>query len=117
MNLLLAFLSVDVKALLIALLVTVGVLVGVPLLFYLWFRQTEVPALYLALAYLLPVAVLRVLPSVTESHSTFSSASVLSGLILTPPWSALARWGLHVVSDPLLSYSEYTVLMLLCAGG
>ena len=116
MNLLLAFLSVDVIALLITLLVTVGVLVGVPLLFYLWLRQTELPALYLALAYLLPVAVLCVLPSVAEAHSKLSSVSVLSSFILTLPWSALARWGLQVVSDPLLSDSEYAVMMLLCAG-
>jgi hypothetical protein len=115
MNLLLAFLHGEGIVLWIFLLVGVGVLVGAALLFYIWLRRTKLSALYLAFAYLIPVAVLCVLYAVSADYWL----SLLS-YGLTLPWSALGFWGLLAIPNSGFSDREldvlFAVVMLFCAG-
>jgi hypothetical protein len=93
------------------------VLVGGPLVLYVWLWHTKISELTLTVAYLILMAVLCVRfglgPSLT---SVLSLTMSMLGLILSLPWSVLASWALREARNSPVSDGEFALLMMLAAG-
>ena len=89
------------------------VVIGTPLLLYVWLWHTRITALKLASAYFVSVALLCIVLAL----STFSPISLLSltayslCFILSLPWSVLAGGALWEIRNSVLSDRELTVVM------
>jgi hypothetical protein len=100
------------------LLAGIAVLLGVPLLLYLWLWKTRLSELHLALAYFMLVAALcvglAVRPSDPTSVLTLAAFSI--SFILTLPWSPLVGWFVSEFRSSVISDREFSVGMLIGAG-
>ena len=94
------------------------VLVGFPLLLYVWLWHTKVSELKLTFAYFISVALLCVALALNPNDPTsiLSLTAFLVSFILTLPWSVVAGWVLSEVRNSALSDREFAVVMLFGAG-
>lgn len=74
--------------LIIPLLVGIVILSLIPVVFFVWFRFTKLPAYYLSIAYLI-VATILLLVRLLDFPGDAASISFLVGAFITLPWSAL----------------------------
>ena len=117
MNLFLAFLHGE-QALIGFIFAAITVLLGFPLLVYVWLRHTKLSEKKLAIAYFIVAAsacgafALRVpdsayIPIFTVFYIAF---------ILTLPWNVITIVALYVFDNQFMSDNEVTLVMLMGAG-
>ena len=110
------------EQLLVALALAGGIVViGVPILLYIWLWHWEVSEWKVAFGYFLFVATLCVLPftGASEARSVFSLTNFLLAFILSLPWSAFAAFVLHEILETRgesLGDRALAIVMLFCAG-
>ena len=117
MNFLFAFLHGE-QVLIGLLLAGIAVLVGVPLLLYIWLWNARWSELHLSLAYFILSAVLCVVLALSPNNPTsvLSLATFSLVFILTLPWSPLLGWLVSEIRNSGLSDREFSVAMLIGAG-
>jgi ABC-type sugar transport system permease subunit len=101
---------------LVALVVVVFVIVATAILVYDPLKQNKVPALYFALPYFIPVALILVLLAISSKGSGLHSISFVSSFFLTLPWSALGHWALDSLADPRSPVSDSAAVIVAAAG-
>ena len=93
------------------------VLIGVPVLLYVWLWHTKVSEFKLTLAYLILMAILCGVYSSTPNvpDAMFSLTLSSLGFILSLPWSALVDWGLSAALDLHFGDDVFAILMMVGA--
>jgi len=116
MNLILAFLHGE--QVLIGLgLAGLIVLIGGPLVLYVWLWHTKVSELKLTIAYLILMAILCVVFGTSSNISSILSLTMsMLGYILSLPWSVLASRAVSAATNSEVSDQQFALLMMLAAG-
>ncbi|HEX5704546.1 MAG TPA: hypothetical protein VFX97_15200 [Pyrinomonadaceae bacterium] len=84
---------------LVALVVGIAVIATTASRFRRSSTQKKLPAIYFALPYLIPVAVLLLLLAASSTGSGLSFISYGSSFLLTLPWSAVGHWLMRQLSN------------------
>lgn len=94
------------------------IVIGVPLVFYIWLRHTKSSELKLTLIYASVAVVVCGLVAIPtgDSQSLFHGTVFILAFILTLPWNAITFYALTIAGDSDISDPETAATMLLSAG-
>ena len=93
------------------------VLIGGPLVLYVWLWHTKVSELKLTAAYLIFMALLCVVFGSSPDITSILSLTIsMLGYILSLPWSVLASWAVSEARNSPVSDREFALLMMFAAG-